>query len=99
MIVERAQVEVQPGRQAEFEAALERGRHVLVQAHGLRSVTFGRCVEDPARYLLLIEWETLEDHTEGFRGSDLFAQWRELIGPFFAAAPEVEHYEPLGPQA
>jgi len=52
-----------------------------------------RCIETRDRYLLLVRWEKLEDHTEGFRGSPLFQQWRAVIGPFFERAPAVEHYE------
>jgi len=54
-----------------------------------------RGVESPDRYLLLVEWESLEDHTVGFRESDRFAEWRSHIGPFFDAPPEVDHFGPV----
>jgi heme-degrading monooxygenase HmoA len=95
MIVERAQIDVRPGSGPAFEEAFPQGRAVLAQGHGFRSAQLSRCLEVPDRYLLLIEWERLEDHTEGFRGSELFTRWREVIGPFLAAPPVVEHYEPV----
>jgi hypothetical protein len=52
-----------------------------------------RCIERPSTYLLLNEWDTVEDRTVGFRQSELFVRWRELIGPYSVAAPEVEHFE------
>ena len=55
--------------------------------------TINRGIESPDRYVLQIHWDTLEDHTVGFRQSDLFTQWRAIIGPFFAAPPVVEHFD------
>jgi heme-degrading monooxygenase HmoA len=92
MILERAQIDLVPGSEQEFESALDRARAVLEEARGFRSLSVARGVENPSRYLLLIEWETLEDHVVGFRGSDLFVRWRQLIGPYFAAPPLVEHF-------
>ena len=95
MIVEIAQIAVTPGREAEFEAAF----HVAVAApagsHGYLAHELRRSVETPNRYVLRIEWETLEDHTVGFRGSPAFTTWRSLVGPFFAAPPVVEHFRPV----
>ena len=95
MIIERAQIDVRPGQEEAFEAVLAEARAVVSAARGFRGVTIARGIESPSRYLLLIEWDTIEDHTEGFRGSDAFTRWRELIGPYFAAAPDVEHYTPV----
>jgi heme-degrading monooxygenase HmoA len=96
MIIERAQIDVHPGREAEFEAALAEARdEALSRAKGFRSLRAGRGIETPNRYLLLLEWDTLEDHTVGFRESELFLRWRQLIGPFFASAPDVEHFAPV----
>lgn len=94
MILEVAQVTVLDGHEADFEVALGiAAATVLPQAHGfIEFVSGGWCVERPHVYLFTIAWETLEDHTEGFRGSDLFAQWRALIGPHFDGAPVVEHF-------
>ena len=94
MILEIADIRIAPGRQAEFEAALQRGLdEVAVRARGFRGAKVNRGVESPERYVLQIFWATLEDHTVGFRQGPLFAQWRALVGPFFAAPPVVEHFE------
>jgi heme-degrading monooxygenase HmoA len=95
MIIERAQIDVEPGREEAFEAALAQAKDVAAEAPGFRSIAVWRGVEVPSRYMLLIEWDRVEDHTEGFRGSERFTQWRALIGPFFATTPEVEHYDPV----
>lgn len=96
MVTEHAVLDVTPGTGEEFLAAFPRGREVIAAAPGCRSVALQRCVETPDRFLLLVEWETLEDHTVGFRGSPAFGQWRAIVGPFFAAAPEVVHYRHVG---
>jgi len=95
MVVERALMPITPGREADFEAAMREARHVVAQAKGFRSLRVTRGIEHPSTYLLIIEWDTLEDHTVGFRESELFAQWRGLIGEFFAEPPSVEHYTPI----
>jgi heme-degrading monooxygenase HmoA len=94
MILERAQIPVLPGQEENFEQAMAQARGVISQAHGFRSLRFLRGIDSPHSYLLLIEWDTLEDHTEGFRGSELFVQWRALLDPYFNGAPQVEHYDP-----
>jgi heme-degrading monooxygenase HmoA len=93
MILERAIFAVQPGSEQDFEAAMEQAKEVVGQARGFRSFRLQRGIEQSSTYLLLIEWDSVEDHMQGFRESELFARWRELIGPYFAAAPEVEHYQ------
>ena len=93
MILERAIFAIQPGTEQDFEVAMEQAKEVVAQATGFRSLTLQRGIEQPSTYLLLIEWDSVEDHMQGFRESELFVRWRELIGPFFAAAPEVEHYQ------
>ena len=95
MILEAATIEVVPGRELEFLAALEQAKLVLAQAAGFRGIQVHRGIERPSAFLLAITWETLEDHTVGFRGGELFAQWRAIIGPFFAEPPDVEHWTPL----
>ncbi len=94
MILELADIRIQPGQQAAFEEAIARGLStVAVRAKGYRGAKVNRGVENPERYLLQIFWDTLEDHTVGFRTSPLFAEWRAIVGPFFAAPPQVEHFE------
>jgi len=96
MILEHADIRIQPGRQAEFDAAIQRGlTTVIAQAKGMRGWTVHKGIESPERYLLQIVWDTLEDHTVGFREGPLFPQWRAIVGPFFAQPPVVEHFELL----
>ena len=94
MILEQAVFAITPGSEGQFEAALERAKDVISQANGFRSLKLLRGIESPSTYLLLIEWDTVEDHMVGFRESELFVRWRDLIGLYFAAAPEVKHFEP-----
>lgn len=94
MILEIADIRIQPGRNAEFEAAVRQGAETVVAtAKGFRGYKVNRGVESPERYVLMIYWDTLEDHTVAFRGGPLFTQWRAIVGPFFAAPPAVEHFE------
>lgn len=94
MILEIADIRIQPGRQADFEAAIQRGIATVVgRARGFKGAKVNRGIESPERYLLQIFWETLEDHTLHFRGGPLFAEWRAIVGPYFAAPPVVEHFE------
>ena len=95
MVIERAVIDVNPGDEERFAQALRDASKVVAESRGFRSISAARGVEEPGRFLLLIEWDTLEDHTVGFRGSERFTRWRELIGPYFAAPPAVEHYEPV----
>jgi heme-degrading monooxygenase HmoA len=93
VILEIADIRIQPGRQAEFEAALQQGvDSVVAHARGFLGYEINKGIESPERYVLMIFWDTLEDHTVHFRGGPLFAQWRALVGPFFAAPPQVEHF-------
>lgn len=93
MILEHALFDIVPGQGDEFVAAYTRARPHITGADGCRRAELRRCVEDPDRFLLLVEWDTLEAHTEGFRGSPAFAEWRRILGPLFAAPPDVLHYE------
>ncbi len=94
MILEIADIRIAPGQQAAFDAAIQRGvAEVASQAKGFKGFMVNRGVESPERYILMIYWDTLEDHTVGFRGGPLFAQWRAIVGPFFATPPVVEHFE------
>ncbi|HMN93468.1 MAG TPA: antibiotic biosynthesis monooxygenase [Hydrogenophaga sp.] len=97
MILEHADIRIDPARAAEFEEAILRGAStVIAEAKGFRGYKVNRSIESPGRYLLMIYWDTLEDHTVGFRGSDAFAQWRAIVGPFFVQPPVVEHLELVG---
>jgi heme-degrading monooxygenase HmoA len=93
MILEQAVFAITPGSEGDFEAAMEQAKEVVAQAPGFHSLRLRRGVEQPSAYLLLIEWDTLEHHVVGFRESELFPRWRELIGSYFASAPVVQHFE------
>ena len=94
MILELADIRIHPGQQAAFEKAIEQGLNTVVcHAKGFQGGKVNRGIENPERYVLQIFWDTLEDHTVGFRESALFTQWRAIVGPFFASPPQVEHFE------
>ena len=100
MILELADIRIQPGQNAAFEEAITRGlRTVIAQAKGFQGFKVNKGIESPERYVLQIFWDTLEDHTVGFRQSDAFTQWRAIVGPFFAAPPVVEHFDLLAKSA
>ena len=96
MVLEHAVITIRPGSNHEFEEALGRARTVIAAAHGFISLRLHRGIEDPNRYVLLVEWETLDDHIVGFRGSESFAEWRSLIGPYFDGPPVVDHLQAVG---
>ena len=94
MILEIADITIAPGQQAAFDTAIQHGiATVASQAKGFRGFKINRGIESPERYVLMIYWDTLEDHTVGFREGPLFPQWRAIVGPFFAKPPAVEHFE------
>jgi heme-degrading monooxygenase HmoA len=93
MILELATIDIKQGTNAAFEQALDQAQHVISKAEGYIGHQFQKCIERDNRYILLIRWATLEAHTEGFRNSDLFKEWRGLIGQYFEKPPLVEHYE------
>ena len=94
MILELVDIRIQPGQQAAFDEAIQRGvETVIAKAKGFEGYKVNRGIESPERYVLQILWDTLEDHTVGFRQSPLFTEWRAIVGPFFAAPPHVEHFE------
>lgn len=93
MILEIADIRITPGQQAAFEEAIQRAlTTVASRAKGMRGYKVNKGIESPERYVLQIFWDTLEDHTVGFRQGPLFSEWRAIIGPFFAAPPAVEHF-------
>lgn len=93
MILEIADIRIQPGKQAEFDAAIQRGlREVIAKSKGFLGFEVQKCIETPERYVLMIRWQTLENHTVDFRQSQAFQDWRAIVGPFFAAPPNVEHF-------
>ncbi|GAA3268119.1 MULTISPECIES: antibiotic biosynthesis monooxygenase family protein [Dactylosporangium] len=92
MVLEVALIDVLEGREDEFAAAYRKAHEVLATTPGCRSVRMTRGVESASRFVLLVEWDSVEAHLENFRATERFAQWRGLIGPFFDGAPRVEHF-------
>lgn len=92
MITEHALLPVIPGREDEFEAAFAQAREIISAMPGFGGLTLSRSIESPSTYLLLVEWDRLEDHTEGFRGSAEYSRWRDLLHHFYDPFPVVEHY-------
>ena len=100
MILEIADIRIQPGQQAAFDEAVQRGvETVIAKAKGYKGYKVNKGIESPERYVLMIFWETLEDHTVVFRGGPLFPEWRAIVGPFFAGPPTVEHFTLLAKSA
>ncbi|MBP1807368.1 antibiotic biosynthesis monooxygenase family protein [Rubellimicrobium aerolatum] len=93
MILETAELAIAPGHEAAFEAAVAEAIPLFLASPGCHGVRLHRVIESPGLYRLLVDWATLQDHTETFRGSESFARWRALVSPHFAAPPAVTHSE------
>jgi len=93
MITEIAQIDVKPGLEAAFEGGVKAAVPLFRRAKGCHGLELKRSIEKPGRYRLLVAWETVERHTQDFRNSADFAEWRKLVGHCFATPPEVEHVE------
>lgn len=93
MILELVDIRIQPGKQAEFDEAIERGlKQTISKAKGFCGYKVNKGIESPERYVLQIFWETLENHTVDFRESPAFTEWRSIVGPYFASPPVIEHF-------
>jgi len=100
MILEVADIRIAPGRNEQFDTAIRNGLDTVVcRSPGFRGYKVNKSIESPERYLLMIYWDTLENHTVDFRQGPLFAQWRAIVGPYFAAPPVVEHFDLLAKSA
>lgn len=95
MILELAILDVKQGQELEFEKAFGKAQQIISSMPGYISHELQKSIEKTGRYLLLVNWETLEDHTEGFRLSEEYQEWRALLHHFYEPFPEVEHYEPV----
>lgn len=92
MILEVAILNIRSGQSAAFEQAMTTARPLIAATPGFQSIELRPCIETPGRYLLLVTWDKLEDHTVGFRQSSRYRQWRELLHGFYDPFPTVEHY-------
>jgi heme-degrading monooxygenase HmoA len=93
MILEAAQLQVRPGQSEAFEAAFPEAQAIISSMPGYRSHELQRCVEREGHYLLLVQWDSVKDHEEGFRKSPQYQQWRKLLHHFYDPFPTVLHYE------
>ncbi|MFR9753572.1 antibiotic biosynthesis monooxygenase family protein [Nocardia sp. 004] len=95
MIIEHALLPVAPDRAMDFEAAFTAARPIIESMPGFRSLSLSRGIESPGSYLLLVVWEQLEDHVDGFRGSPEYQRWKDLLHHFYEPFPAVEHFAPV----
>lgn len=92
MVLEIADIHIKAGEGDDFTAAYRTVRDMVATTPGCVSMRMTRCVESPDRFVLLVEWESIEAHEHNFRATDRFAQWRGAIGPYFDRPPHVEHF-------
>jgi heme-degrading monooxygenase HmoA len=92
MIYEHAILSIQSGREDEFESAFAAAPAIFARADGCHGAELRRSIEQPSQYELIVGWDDVETHTERFRGSPLFSEWRGLVGEFFATPPTLLHY-------
>ncbi|HWE65982.1 MAG TPA: antibiotic biosynthesis monooxygenase [Acidimicrobiales bacterium] len=92
-VTEHAILPVIPGQEAEFIETMDRAKAIIAASPGFISLRVQRGLEQPSTFLLLVEWESLEAHTEGFRGSEAYQEWRALLHHFYDPFPVVEHFE------
>ncbi len=95
MILEVAILDVRAGEATSFEAAFKIAAPFIASIPGYVSHDLQKCLEQPHRYILLVQWQTLEAHTIGFRQSAQYQEWKKLLHHFYDPFPSVEHYVPL----
>ncbi|GHI01174.1 antibiotic biosynthesis monooxygenase family protein [Neobacillus kokaensis] len=93
MILEAAMLQVKEGMEAEYEEAFRKASEIISSMKGYISHELQRCMEVKGKYLLLVQWETLEDHTVGFRQSEEYQEWKRQLHHFYDPFPTVEHFE------
>jgi heme-degrading monooxygenase HmoA len=93
VILEAAALQVKPGQSAAFESAFREAQSIISSMPGYLSHELQRCIEREGEYLLLVRWESVAAHEEGFRKSPGYRRWRELLHHFYAPFPTVLHFE------
>ena len=93
MILEVAILDVKPSEKKSFETTFNEAQNIISGMHGYISHQLQNCIERPNRYILLVNWQTIEDHTNGFRKSEEYQEWKNLLHHFYDPFPEVEHYK------
>lgn len=97
MILEVATLQIKPGQTAAFEQAFAQAQRIIASMPGYEGHELQHCLEDDHQYVLLVRWTTLQDHTEGFRGSPQYQEWRALLHHFYDPFPTVLHYRTVTP--
>ncbi|GAX90194.1 antibiotic biosynthesis monooxygenase family protein [Effusibacillus lacus] len=92
MILEAAYLHVIPSQTAEFENSFRQASSIISSMKGYVNHELHKCMEIQNKYLLLVWWETLEDHTVGFRGSEEYQEWKRLLHHYYDPFPVVEHF-------
>lgn len=95
MILEHALLHVKLGHEAEFESVFGQAKSIISRMPGFQQLTLSRCVQHRGRYLLLVRWDALECHTEGFRKSAEYQHWRSMLHRFYDPFPTVQYYEQI----
>lgn len=94
MIIEHVHLNIKADQHQAFKQAFESAKMIIYPMQGLNAVQLIQHNDDPHRYILMVFWDKIEDHTEGFRLSDAYQHWKELLHPFYASMPVVEYYQP-----
>lgn len=92
MILEVAMLQIKPGMTADFETSFKQASAIIASMNGYIKHELQKCIEEDHKYILLVQWEKLEDHTEGFRGSPQYQQWKSLLHHYYDPFPTVEHF-------
>jgi heme-degrading monooxygenase HmoA len=92
MILEVAPLQIRAGRELEFEAAFTKAQAIIASMPGYQTHELMHCLERPGEYLLLVRWDSLEAHEQGFRGSPRYLEWKALLHHFYDPFPTVSHY-------
>ena len=95
MILEAAILNVKSAQEAEFEEAFRHASRIIASMPGYITHELHHCLEVKNKYLLLVQWNRLEDHTVGFRGSPEYQEWKRLLHHFYEPFPTVEHFEKI----
>ncbi len=93
MILEVAILNIKQSKSTEFEAAFKKAQLIISSMPGYISHELQKCIEQENKYILLVHWKKLEDHTKGFRESSEYLIWKEVLHHFYEPFPEVEHYK------
>lgn len=94
MIIEHVHLQIKPDQSQVFEEAFHRAKEIIAPMQGLNAVQLIKNIENEHAYILLIFWDRIEDHTEGFRKSEAYIKWKEILHLFYDPMPKVEYYQP-----